>query len=233
MSDESGRGDPGRTLELLWGTREPPSRGPKPGLTVDQIVRTAIALADAEGLEAVSMRRLAGELGAGTMSLYRYVPGKAELVDLMLDAVHGEGDPPGASGWRAELEHHARQTWAMHQRHPWAAGAYRRPVLGPNVIDRYEAMLRALDGTGLPPGDMVNAAELVAGYVDGAARQRSRGPRARRAVVGRARVLLGALLRRRALPDDQRDVGQPARSRRAPTRSSSASSACSTASRPV
>ena len=171
MSDESGRGDPARTLELLWGTREPPSRGPKPGLTVDQIVRAAIALADAEGIEAVSMRRLAGELGAGTMSLYRYVPGKAELVDLMLDAVHGEGEPAGAGSWRVQLEHLARQGWAMHQRHPWAAGAYRRPVLGPNVIDGYEAMLRALDGTGLPPGDIVNAAELVAGYVDGAARR--------------------------------------------------------------
>jgi AcrR family transcriptional regulator len=171
MSDESGRGDPGRTLELLWGTREPPSRGPKPGLTVEEIVRAAIGLADAEGLDALSMRRLATELGIGTMSLYRYVPGKAELVDLMLDAAHGEvaDPPPGADGWRALLEHHARQAWGMHQRHPWAVTAYTRPVLGPNVLDGYEAMLRAFDGTGLSPGDRVNAAELVAGYVAGAA----------------------------------------------------------------
>jgi AcrR family transcriptional regulator len=173
MTDESGRGDPTRTLELLWGTREPPSRGPKPGLTVEQIVRTAIELADAEGVEALSMRRLAAELGVGTMSLYRYVPGKAELVDLMLDAVHGEGDPPGAgvTGWRALLEHHAREGWAMYQRHPWAVTAYSRPVLGPNVIDGYEALLAALADSGLAPGDIVNAAELVGHYVGGAARR--------------------------------------------------------------
>lgn len=173
MPDQSGRGDPGRTLELLWGTREPASRGPKPGLTVEQIVRTAIEVADAEGLEALSMRRLATELGVGTMSLYRYVPGKDELVDVMLDAIYGEIEPPGpgVSGWRAVLEHCSRRGWAMHQRHPWAAAAYTRPVLGPNVFDAYEAMLRSFDGTGLAPGDVINAVELVGGYVDGAARR--------------------------------------------------------------
>ena len=66
------------------------------------------------------------------MSLYRYVPGKAELVDLMLDAVHGEAAPPGPDvvGWRALLEHHARDGWAMYERHPWAVTAYTRPVWG-------------------------------------------------------------------------------------------------------
>jgi AcrR family transcriptional regulator len=172
MSDESGRGDPGRTLELLWSTREPPSRGPKPGLTIEQIVRTAIALADAEGLEAVSMRRLATELGAGTMSLYRYVPGKPELVDLMLDTVFREvGLPPDGAGWRTALEHYAREIWASYRRHPWSAPAETRPVLGPGSIDRYEGMLRAVATTGLSPGDVVNAAELVARYVAGAARR--------------------------------------------------------------
>jgi len=154
----------------------------KPGLTVEEIVRAAIELADAEGVDALSMRRLASELGIGTMSLYRYVPGKAELVDLMLDAVHGEvaGPPPGAEGWRALLEHHAREGWAMHRRHPWAITAYTRPVLGPNVLDGYEAMLRAVAGTGLSPGDTVNAAELVAGYVAGAARSAAEGAEAQR-----------------------------------------------------
>lgn len=182
MSDESGRGDPERTLELLWGRREAPTRGPKPGLTVPEIVRAAIALADAEGVEALSMRRLASELGIGTMSLYRYVPGKAELVDLMLDAVHGEIASPaaGVAGWRALLEHYAREGWAMHGRHPWAIGAYTRTVLGPNVFDSYEVMLRALSDTGLPPGDIVNAAELVAGYVAGAARRVSEEVEAQR-----------------------------------------------------
>ncbi|MEW1613930.1 MULTISPECIES: TetR/AcrR family transcriptional regulator C-terminal domain-containing protein [unclassified Streptomyces] len=94
----TGSGDLARSLELLWGAGERPSRGPKPGLTLDRIVTSAVAVADAEGLPAVSMRRLSTELGTGTMSLYRYVPGKAELLDLMLDRVLGEplAADPGA-----------------------------------------------------------------------------------------------------------------------------------------
>jgi AcrR family transcriptional regulator len=172
MSVESGRGDPTRTLELLWGTREPPSRGPKPALSVEQIVQAAIELADAEGLEAVSMRRLAEALGAGTMSLYRYVPGKAELVDVMLDTVFREvGPPPEGAGWRAALEHYACAIWSSYRRHPWSAPAETRPVLGPGSLDRYEGMLRAVAATGLAPGDVVNATELVGHYVAGAARR--------------------------------------------------------------
>ncbi len=181
MTDESGRGDPTRTLELLWGTREPATRGPKPGLTVEGIARAAIALADAEGLAAVSMRRLAAELGAGTMSLYRYVPGKAELVDVMLDTVFGElADPPPDAGWRAALEHYARDGWALYQRHPWAAFAETRPVLGPNSLDGYEAMLRIMAATGIAPGDVINAVELVSGYVAGAGRRAAEGVEAER-----------------------------------------------------
>jgi AcrR family transcriptional regulator len=181
MSDESGRGDPTRTLELLWGTREPPSRGPKPGLTIDRIARAAIAVADADGLDALSMRRLAGELGVGTMSLYRYVPGKAELIDVMLDTAFGEVTPPPAGAdWRETLEHFARERWAMHERHPWIARAETRPVLGPNAIDPYEAMLRAMAETGVAPGDVVNAVELVGHYVAGAAARAAEADEAQR-----------------------------------------------------
>ncbi|MFE5998159.1 TetR/AcrR family transcriptional regulator C-terminal domain-containing protein [Streptomyces sp. NPDC056454] len=94
----TGSGDIARSLELLWGTGDRPSRGPKPGLTLDRIVTAAVAVADAEGLSAVSMRRLSTELGTGTMSLYRYVPGKAELLDLMLDRVLGEPLPAAREG---------------------------------------------------------------------------------------------------------------------------------------
>ncbi len=89
----SGTGDVHRSLELLWDGGGQPSRGPRRGLTLDRITAAAVALADTEGLGAVSMRRLATELGVGTMTLYRYVPGKAELLDLMLDRVHGEPSP--------------------------------------------------------------------------------------------------------------------------------------------
>src|ERR671917_1860237 len=117
------RGDPTRSMELLWGLAAKPTRGPKQGLTVERIVGTAVALADAEGLDAVAIRRLAEALEVGAMSLYTYVPGKAELVDLMLDHVYGEqlADMIGRSragdgGWRSRLEARARADWAMYER---------------------------------------------------------------------------------------------------------------------
>ena len=88
--DRTGAGDPARTLELLWRTREPPAarRGPQRGLSIDAIVGEAIELADAEGLAAVTMRRIAARLEVAPMTLYGYVPSKAELLDLMLDSVY-------------------------------------------------------------------------------------------------------------------------------------------------
>src|SRR5919112_1054849 len=86
-TEYSGSGDPQRSMELLWGLQQRPKRGPKPRLTVEQIVQAALGVADAEGLAALSMRRVADELGVAPMSLYTYVPSKAELIDVMLDAV--------------------------------------------------------------------------------------------------------------------------------------------------
>ncbi|HET6857237.1 MAG TPA: TetR family transcriptional regulator, partial [Streptomyces sp.] len=121
--ETSGSGDIGRSLELLWGTGERPSRGPKPALSLDRIVALAIGVADAEGLDAVSMRRLSTDLGTGTMSLYRYIPGKAELLDLMLDRVQGEtldaAGPRGEAGWQGAVEAMARGDLDMFRRHPW------------------------------------------------------------------------------------------------------------------
>ena len=94
--------DPIRSLELLWGVRAPATRGPKPGLTIDEVVNAAIAIADVDGLAGLSMRRVADRLDVGTMSLYRYVPAKAELLDLMFDRVSNETARPegAADGWR-------------------------------------------------------------------------------------------------------------------------------------
>src|SRR5690606_20875133 len=112
----SGKGDPARSLALLWRTSERVSRKGKPDLSVDRIVRAAIEVADTEGLQARSMRRVAERLGVGTMSLYTYVPGNPELLDVMLDTVYGETarpeDVPG--GWRARLELIARENWALY-----------------------------------------------------------------------------------------------------------------------
>jgi AcrR family transcriptional regulator len=177
----SGRGEPSISLKLLWRRGERPSRGPKPALTLDEIVETAVAIADAEGLEAVSMRRIADALGAGTMTLYRYVPAKAELLDLMLDHVMGEAGRPGddVRGWRARLEQHARDSMRHYERHPWMLGVSMvRPPLGPNLMADYEAMLAAAAETGLPVEEWVPLTQLIGSYVLGAAQWRVRAAQA-------------------------------------------------------
>jgi AcrR family transcriptional regulator len=171
----SGSGDAKRTMALLWGIGKKPSRGPKPGLSVGRIVGAAIEVADAEGLGALSMRRVADRLGIGTMSLYTYVPGKAELIDVMLDTVVGEVAESGdvEPGWRAGLERIARDNWALYHRHPWMLQvvATSRPPLGPNVIAKYDRELRAVDGIGLTEVEMDSVLILVLEHAQGAARR--------------------------------------------------------------
>ena len=131
--------------------------GPRAGIDVDRIVAAAVALADAEGLAAVSMRQVAARLGVGAMTLYTHVPGKGELVDLMLDHVLGElyTDAPDVStdepqAWRERLTAVAQANWDLYVRHPWALHvATGRPPLGPNLLAKYERELRAVDGLGL------------------------------------------------------------------------------------
>ncbi|AQU68056.1 TetR/AcrR family transcriptional regulator [Streptomyces niveus] len=178
-TESSGGGDVSRSMELLWGTGERATRGPKPGLTLDRIVTAAVELADAEGLSAVSMRRLSTELGAGTMSLYRHVPGRAELVDLMLDRVQGESggsaadpDPSAAApGWRKTVETAARGELALYQAHPWLLSVNQtRPVLGPGAIGGMETTLAGLKDMGLTDPELISVLIMVSGYVSGVAR---------------------------------------------------------------
>ena len=114
-----GRGDPVRSMELLWGVGPAPrSRGPKQGLSVERIVQAGIEIADAEGLAALSMRRVADKLGVGTMSLYTYIPSKAELVDVMFDRAIGAAEHPVVEGgWREKLTAVAWSAWELYQRH--------------------------------------------------------------------------------------------------------------------
>jgi AcrR family transcriptional regulator len=173
-SEYSGTGDPARVMALLWRSTERTGRRRRPELSVDRIVRAAVELADAEGLAALSMRKVGERLGVGTMSLYTYVPGKAELLDLMLDTVYGEvvpGRDDTRDGWREKLERVARDNWALYLRHPWLLYvATGRPPLGPHTMAKYEHELRALDGIGLTDLEMDSALSLVLGYVHGAAR---------------------------------------------------------------
>ncbi|MEV1176579.1 TetR/AcrR family transcriptional regulator, partial [Nonomuraea sp. NPDC049784] len=126
---------------------------PKRALNRQHVLRTAIAIADIEGLDAVSMRRLAAELGVGPMSLYRHVANKDELVTQMVDEAFGEPELPipGPDGWRAKLELISRRQWQLGRRHPWLPRAisFTRPLLVPNMMAHTEWTLRALDGLGL------------------------------------------------------------------------------------
>ncbi|MFF3487498.1 TetR/AcrR family transcriptional regulator [Streptomyces sp. NPDC002701] len=171
--DTSGSGDIVRTLHLLWDLGPRPSRGPKPGLTLDRIVEAAVRVADEEGLEAVSMRRLSTELGAGTMSLYRYVPGKGELLDLMLDRVQRTDGDPSVHGddWRSALETLGRESLALYQRHPWLLRANQsRPVLGPSAIDGMEKVISRIKPMGLSDPELISVVVMIDSYVIGAAR---------------------------------------------------------------
>lgn len=160
-------GNPGRSIELLWGQGSRPSRGPKPGLSVARIVAAACAIADAEGIGAVSMQRVAGEFGFTTMSLYRYVPGKSELIDLMVDMVIGE--PPDLStipgGWRPRLAAWARLNLETFLRHPWFLPEAITRVMGPGQIAWLESAVAALSDSGLTGDELLSSVLVVNGYV--------------------------------------------------------------------
>jgi AcrR family transcriptional regulator len=162
-SARTGDGDPARTLALLW--RDPaavPRHGPRQHLTIDQVVDAATALADAGGLDAVTMRRVAQSLGVVPMTLYTYVPGKAELLDLMLDTAYQKMPRTDTSGqpWRQRVTAIAEENRALFDAHPWAAVISTiRPPLGPGLMAKYEHELSALDGLGL--GDIEIDAALT------------------------------------------------------------------------
>ncbi|MEV7020549.1 TetR/AcrR family transcriptional regulator C-terminal domain-containing protein [Kitasatospora sp. NPDC093558] len=175
-TDRTSAGDPARTLALLWGLtaeEKPGRRGPRQARSTGEIAAAAIVLADAEGVDAVTMRRMAQELGLSPMALYTYVPGKAELLDLMLDTIYA-GMPrtaPADDGWRARVTAVADDNRALHRAHPWiAAVATSRPPLGPGLMAKYEYELRAFEGTGLPDVELDAALTHVLGFVQTCAR---------------------------------------------------------------
>lgn len=167
MADETRTGLPA-SIEAAWGLRERPRRGPKRGLSLERIVDAAVKVAVTDGLDAVSMSRVAAELGSSPMSLYRYVAAKDELLALMIDRA---GEPPSdlvvpGEGWRAGL---TRWSWAYRElllRHPWIL---RIPISGPpvtpNQIAWLEQGLRAMHDTGLAEGDKLSVMLLLSGFV--------------------------------------------------------------------
>jgi AcrR family transcriptional regulator len=170
-------------LDLLWGRREAGKRGPRPGLSADAIVDAAIRLADAEGLEGVSMARVAAELGFTTMSLYRYVASKEELLQLMWNgsARGAEGLVLEGDGWRARLRMWAVVQRDMLDRHPWLTQMpMAAPPMAPNSMIFVELGLGSMDGTALADADKLRFIGLISSYTLSEARMANDALRAAR-----------------------------------------------------
>ena len=170
-------------LDLLWGRRGPGRRGPQRGLSVDDIVAAAIAIADGEGLEALSMARVAKELGFTPMALYRYVTSKDELLQLMWNASAKDAEQLvlEGDGWRAQLRNWAIVQREIVDRHPWITQMpMAAPPLAPNSLAFVELGLEALDRTGLADADKLRVIGLISSYTLSEARMANDAARAAR-----------------------------------------------------
>ncbi|MFJ2844311.1 TetR/AcrR family transcriptional regulator [Streptomyces griseofuscus] len=164
---------------LVWERPEPPDRPVPAPLNRERIVRAAIRLADADGLEAVSLRKVATALGIGPMRLYSYIASKEELLDLMVDAAYAEIRPVG-DGWREVLRSLAESTRQAAHEHEWLADLLGgRPQLGPHALANGEAVVARLDGVDLD--DVMPMVAAVNAYVIGAVRREIAARRAERA----------------------------------------------------
>lgn len=165
------RGDPAlrRRSELLWEERTRPSRGPKTGRTAEQVVQAAVAIADEEGLGAVTMHAVAARLELTTMALYRYFPSKEALYDAIVDAGLGPAPSLPSGGWRAQVSRWAHAKRAMLCSKPWLAELpFVASPHGPNWLSWLEALAAALSPTGLGAADVGQMISVVDGYTRGA-----------------------------------------------------------------
>jgi AcrR family transcriptional regulator len=167
MDDQNPTGLPA-SIEAAWGVRTRPNKGPRPALTLERIVSAAVRVAAADGIQAVSMSRVAADLGVSTMSLYRYVAAKDELLALMADLAYEA--PPAPRGpdesWRDGLSRWAWTELAVYRRNPWVL---RIPISGPPVTPNTMAWLeRGLDclrDSGLQEGEKLSVMLLLTGFV--------------------------------------------------------------------
>lgn len=166
MSEDTETGLP-VSFETAWGVRDRPTKGPKRGLSLDQVVAAGIGVANADGIEGVSMSRVARALGTSAMSLYRYVASKDELLVLMIDGAFGLHEWRLADGtWRDRLASWAAIELAAYRRFPWVL---RVPVnaapIMPNQLRFLEHGLRAFSGTALAEPEKLSVILLVTSYV--------------------------------------------------------------------
>jgi AcrR family transcriptional regulator len=165
MDEHEMDGDLPASIQIAWGLRGRPVKGPKPVLNLAGIVAAGVQVAESEGLGAISMSRVARQLGTTAASLYRHVAAKGELLALMTDAVLGH-PPTLRPGWRDGLTQWA---WGQHEifrSHPWILRlAVSEPPTTPNQIAWLESGLAALAGTGLKEADKLSTILLVGGFV--------------------------------------------------------------------
>lgn len=168
-ADRTGAGEPSRTLALLWGESSAPRKGPARSVAVDRVVHAALSIADDSGLSGVTVRAVADRVGISPMSVYTYVPGKPELLDLMVDALYAGmsrlewNDRP----WRERVTEVAQANRELLLQHPWLTeiAALSRPPLGPGVMAKYEYELSAFDDTGLSDIDIDASLAYLLGFV--------------------------------------------------------------------
>ncbi|MEU0135846.1 TetR/AcrR family transcriptional regulator [Streptomyces sp. NPDC006296] len=154
---------------IIWMRPEKPARGPAPTHTREEIAAVAIKIADSEGLEAASVRNIARNLGAGTMTLYRYLPAKEDLWAVMIDEAAGFEPQEPTGDLRADLTVLARRRRQNFLRHPWLAPLLAtRPVIGPNLLRGMERDLAVIGGCGLGIDDNIDVLNLVYSWVSGA-----------------------------------------------------------------
>ncbi len=165
------------SFDLLWGVKDKATRGPKRVLSLDTVLGAAIEVVTAEGLGALTMARVATHLDVTTMALYRYVPGKAELIELMSDKAVGQPPANGGEAWRLEIECWARASLAMFLRRPWLLEVIaHRTSVGPNWLAWLNAALDALSTSGLRNKDMIPAVLLIDSHVRSTAQLRTGAP---------------------------------------------------------
>jgi AcrR family transcriptional regulator len=148
----------------LWDRPRRGKRGPEREFSFERIAATAMEIADAHGLAAVTMRPVAAALGTGPASLYRYVRTRDELIDLMVDAANGEIDCRGlpSGDWLADLLDLARRSRIVHLRHPWLLETAETPrPIGPSAADYLECALAALAGTGVDTRTRLEAVGIL------------------------------------------------------------------------
>jgi AcrR family transcriptional regulator len=177
-SSRTSEGNPAKTLALLWRGRdgapsEQPRKGPRQRLDVDAVVSAGISRADESGLEAVTMRAIAARLSVSPMSLYTYVPGKAELLDLMVDSLYLSMPRPALpprDRWRQGVRSIADRNRSLFRDHPWAAQvSTSRPPLGPGMMAKYEYELGSFEGLGLSDVEMDAALTHLLAFVQATA----------------------------------------------------------------